>query len=446
MRDDLNGLDATLEGVTTDFIDRRRCNLLDRWTPHHEWLESRSQNRVDPYSKYTSSQIGPEINACDRWGRPLNGVNFASQDYLNLASHPAIRQAAKRAVDLYGVHSAGSAALMGNTVVSVELEQQMAQFLSVADCTVFPSGWGAGYGTIKTLVGPNDHIIIDTLAHACLQEGARNATANVHAFPHLSFHAVERVLLRIRRKEPQAGILVATETVFSMDSDVPDITQLQEICRASDATLMVDVAHDLGCIGVDGRGYLGIQDMVGKVDLVMGSFSKTFASNGGFVATQHPALKLALRYNCGPLTFTNALSPIQASVVSACLKVIQSDEGRVRRERLMDNILYMRQRLVENGFQVLGQPSAIIPVMLGGNALSRLMTCFALEGGAIVNLVEYPAVAKRRCRWRIQMMTEHTKAHIDHLVQTAVEAREKATDHLRSLRYDDRADVDYSQS
>lgn len=321
---------------------------------------------------------------------------------------------------------------MGNTSVSVELEKTLAQFLSVNDCTLFPTGWGAGYGTIKTLVTASDHVVIDMLAHACLQEGARSATANIHIFPHVSSDAVERRLRRIRSTEPTCGILVVTETVFSMDSDVPDIERLVDICRTYDAILMVDVAHDLGAIGPNGRGYLELQQMVGKVDLVMGSFSKTFASNGGFVATQHPALKLALRYNCGPLTFTNALSPIQASVISASLNVIQSDEGRLLRERLMSNILYMRQRLVESGFQILGEPSAIVPVMLGGNALSRLMTRFVLESGVLVNMVEYPAVAKHKCRWRIQMMTEHTNAHIDRFIETAVAAREKVMDYLSS--------------
>lgn len=156
----------------------------------------------------------------------FTGVNFGSQDYLSLAGHPAIRAAATEAASKFGVHSAGSAALMGNTGLSVELERQLADFLGYADCTVFPTGWGAGYGTIKTLVRPSDHIVIDVLAHACLREGARNATANVHTFPHLSNKAVERRLKRIREEDAETGILVVTETVFSMDSDVPDLAEL----------------------------------------------------------------------------------------------------------------------------------------------------------------------------------------------------------------------------
>ena len=171
---------------------------------------------------------------------------------------------------------------MGNTSLSVALEERLARFLGYEICTLFPIGWAAGYGIIKTLVRETDHVVIDILAHACLQEGARAATANVSRFPHLSTGAVEKRLKRIRDSDPRAGILVVTETLFSMDSDIPDIVALQALCRRYDATLLVDCAHDLGALGERGLGVLHAQDMVGKVDILMGSFSKTFASPGGW--------------------------------------------------------------------------------------------------------------------------------------------------------------------
>lgn len=367
-------------------------------------------------------------------------MNFASQEYLNLASHPAVHEAAKQAIDAYGVHSAGSAALMGNTWLSRELEERLAAFLGYQDCTVFPTGWGAGYGVIKTLVrGAQDHVVIDVLAHACLQEGARSATPNVHPFRHLSNEGVRRHLERIRRDDPNAGILVATETVFSMDSDVPDLAELQVLCREYGAILLVDVAHDLGAIGPTGRGYLESQGMVGKPDVLMGSFSKAFASNGGFVACSNPGLKLALRYNCGPLTFTNALSPMQCAIVLKCLDIIESDEGAELRERLMNNIVYLRGALQSAGFKLLGRPSAIIPTVLGDNAVSRLATRYALEAGGIVNLVEFPAVPKGTSRWRLQVMALHERQHIDRFVAIATEARSKAEAHVTQLRADETA-------
>jgi glycine C-acetyltransferase len=413
-------------GVTTDFFDSSTRNLLDRWQPMHDWLEARSAAGIDPYSKVITERIAPETRALDRAGRVIAGVNFASQEYLSLASDERIVSEAEKAADQYGVHSAGSAALMGLCVLTAQLEERVAKFVGLKDATVFPTGWGAGYGAIRTLVKPGDHVIIDFLAHACLQEAASVSGAKVHRFPHCSTEGVERRLARILKDNPDAGILVITEGVFSMDSDIPDIVSLQDLCRAYGATLFLDVAHDLGAIGATGRGVPELQGMVGKVDIVMGSFSKTFASNGGFVATNHPALKLAMRYGCGPLTFSNALSPIQASVVLACFDIVDSPEGQDRREKLMRNSLRMRSGMEANGFKILGQPSAIVPVILGNNAISREMTSAMLTSGALVNLVEYPAVAKNACRWRIQIMADHTEEQIDTFIDLAVRVRDYA--------------------
>jgi glycine C-acetyltransferase len=158
-------------------------------------------------------------------------------------------EAAREAIDRFGVHSAGSAALMGNTTLSLELEHWLAAFLGYADCTIFPTGWAAGYGVIKALVRPADFVVIDQLAHASLQEGARNATGNVFSVPHRSHAAVGKRLERIRSSNAGVGIMVITEALFSMDSDVPDLRPLVDSCRRWGATLMVDAAHDLGAIG-----------------------------------------------------------------------------------------------------------------------------------------------------------------------------------------------------
>lgn len=401
-------------------------NLIARWRPINDWFLARGEAGIDPYQKTSLGKCGPEIHGAYRNGRPFRGVNFASQDYLSLSGHPEIAQAAATAVERYGAHSAGSAILMGNTALSTELERRLAEYLGYADATLFPIGWAAGYGIIKTLVRETDHVVIDILAHACLQEGARAATAHVSRFPHLSTEAVEKRLKRIRGSDPRAGILVVTETLFSMDSDIPDIAAFQALCHRYDATLLVDCAHDLGALGERGLGVLHAQDMVGKVDILMGSFSKTFASPGGFVACNDLGLKFALRSSCGPSTFTNAMTPIQAAIIDAALSIIDSQEGDERRARLLANTTLLRGGLAVEGFTVMGQPSAIVPVILGNASISRLMTKYAAEEGGIVNLVEYPAVARNACRWRMQVMADHTESHIRSMVDVAVSAREQA--------------------
>lgn len=421
-----------------DHIDVDNANLVSRWSPLGRWFIERGRAGLDPYQKVVSAQIGPDVEGFLRDGTPLSGVNFASQDYLSLTSHPSIINAAMGAIERFGVHSAGSAALMGNTSLSVALEARLARFLGYEISTLFPIGWAAGYGIIKTLVRETDHIVIDVLAHACLQEGARAATPNVSRFPHLSTDAVEKRLKRIRASDLRAGILVVTETLFSMDSDVPDIAALQTLCRQYDATLLVDCAHDLGALGERGLGILQAQGMVGKVDILMGSFSKTFASPGGFVACNDLGLKFALRSSCGPSTFTNAMTPIQAAVIDAALSVVESPEGEDRRARLLANATMLRDGLAAEGFTVMGQPSAIVPIVLGNASISRLMTKYAAEEGGIVNLVEFPAVARNASRWRMQVMAAHTEAHIRSMVEVAISAREKAGEHERAMaEYDE---------
>ncbi|MBL0375306.1 aminotransferase class I/II-fold pyridoxal phosphate-dependent enzyme [Rhizobium sp. KVB221] len=415
-------------------------NLLSRWDESGDWWEQRVQFKIDPYQKYSTGRVGSFIEGAHRDGTPFSGNNFASQDYLSLSSHPKLIEAAKAAIDTYGLHSAGSAALMGNTALSVALERRLETFLGYDDVVVFPIGWAAGYGAVKTLVKPTDHVVIDILAHACLQEAARDATDNVHMHSHLNLRAVESRLARIRREDETCGILVVTETLFSMDSDLPNIPELQEICRRFNATLLVDCAHDLGALGETGRGKLEDFGIVGGVDILVGAFSKSFASMGGFVASNSKGLRFGLRGQCGPSTFTNAMSPIQAATILAALDIIESEEGAERRRRLMANSIRLREGLEAEGFEVLGKPSAVVPMLIGDILLARLMTRYAVDFGGIVNLVEHPAVARNACRWRLQVMADHTDEQIDAMIEVAGKAREMAEMHCEWLSANDNSE------
>lgn len=423
-----------LGGSVGTYLSGQGPDLLGRLYDLTEWFDVRYNHGLDPYSKSAIGPILPECEAEDRKDRRFKGVNMASQDYLSLASHPAIKQAAKEAVDNFGVHSAGSPALMGNTLKGNELERVLAEFVNMNDCVIFPTGWAAAYGIIRCLVKKTDHIVIDRLAHASLVEGAKSSTGNIHSFPHLSHKALERRLKAIRGSNPSTGILVVTESLYSMDSDVPDLAAHQEIASKYNAVLLVDVAHDMGCQGKTGRGQLENQDLLGKVDIVMGSFSKTFASNGGFVAFNHPSLRLALRYGSCPLTFSNALSPVQASIVLKAIDIIQSHEGDIRRRSLSKNIMRLREKLDKSGFTILGIPSPIVPVVLGNSALSRLTAKHCLEKGALVNLVEYPAVSRNSGRLRLQVMAEHSQEQIDKFENILRNSRNLAIEDLSRLQ------------
>jgi glycine C-acetyltransferase len=203
-----------------------------------------------------------------------------------------------------------------------------------------------------------------------------------------------------------------TESLFSMDSDTPDIAALQDLAHEYGATLVVDVAHDLGNLGPTGRGFIEMQDMLGKVDVVMGSFSKTFASNGGFVAARGRAIKEYMRYYSSPNTFSNALSPASAAIVSKAFDIVTSAEGDELRGKLMRNILTLRGMLNGCGLETYGDPSAIVCVKMGSEALARLVSRRLPSLGMLSNLVEFPAVPKGQARFRLQVMANHTQHDI----------------------------------
>jgi 7-keto-8-aminopelargonate synthetase-like enzyme len=431
--------EAALSLSVRNFAAPRGKDLLGRLERFAAWTNERERWGVEPFSKSTDTAPRPECSIRDRSGQmSICGINFASQDYLSLSSHPAVKAAARVSIDEYGVHSAGSAALMGNTRLSLQLEHALAEFTGYQQCTVFPTGWAAGYGIIRALVTRRDYVLIDRLAHACLQEGATNATENVIRFAHLRNGEVRKHLQEIRSKNSEAGILIVTESLFSMDSDCAPLGELQDLAREHSATLLVDCAHDLGAMGRSGLGNIEAQGKAGKIDVLIGSFSKTFASNGGFIASNARALHWHIRYTCNPHTFSNAMSPIQCAVVLKALQIVKSKEGAERRERLWRNINYLREQLAGAGFPVLGAPSPIVPVLIGEMAYARILTREVLRRGGIVNLVEYPAVPVRSSRYRLQVMADHDLQHIDRLTAILLEAR-TATLALMERRDDPRA-------
>lgn len=403
---------AALTGSMRDYRFPRGADLQDRVEGFFKWQNLRRQHGLWPFSRSTEDGPSTVCAARDDSGARMQGVNFASQDYLSMSSHPAIKQVAKEVIEEFGVHSAGSAALVGNTSHSVLLERRIAEFLGMEEAILFPTGWAAGYGVIKGLVRSTDHIVMDALAHTCLQEGAAAATRNIYLFRHNQVAECRKWLEKIRAKDKENGIMVVTEGLFSMDSDTPDIPALQALCDEFDATLMVDVAHDLGNLGKDGKGFIGDQGMLGKVDLVMGSFSKTFGSNGGFVGCRNREVKEYLRFFSPPCTFSNALSPMQAATVLKAFEIIESAEGQVLRDKLMSNILSLRRQLVDAGFEVYGDPSAIVCVKMGSEGLARLVSRRLPQEGLIANLVEFPAVPKGQARFRMQVMANHTPQNI----------------------------------
>jgi len=412
----VNNYNLAFNHNNRDFQNLQGLDLLERTLPFYEWQDTCFNLGLWPYGN-RALHGAPKKTTSISDGLGVfteNAINLGSQDYLSLATNERVKEAAIATIKEYGVHSAGSAAVMGNTNISLKLELALAEFLNTEHVTLYPTGWAAGYGAIRGLVRENDYIVMDELSHNCLKEGAVAATKKISNFKHLDFESAAKLLARIRKKDTKNAILLITESLFSMDSDTPDIAKFQEICHEYQATLFLDVAHDLGAMGEGGTGALGTQNMLGKVDIVMGSFSKTFASNGGFVAAQSPAIRQYLKNYSPSHTFSNALSPAQAATVLEALSIIKSPLGKSLRTKLMYNIISLRDKLESNCLSVIGAPSPIVPVLIPelaehqrGSAKARVLSRVMPSLGLLANVVGYPAVPLGLARVRLQVMAEH---------------------------------------
>ncbi|HEX7797928.1 MAG TPA: pyridoxal phosphate-dependent aminotransferase family protein, partial [Vicinamibacterales bacterium] len=388
---------GALEGSFADFVRLSGKSLERRTQRYHDWRKKRVEHGVWPFSTQLQSAPGPEATVLDAAGTERTGVNFASYDYLGLSTHAEVRSAAIDAINQYGLQIAGAPILQGNSPLSVRLQNAVAEMLELPHVLLFPTGWAAGFGVITGLIRAKDHVVLDQYAHNCCVQGAMAATHNVHRVRHLSTDAFVRQLRRIRAADTDNAILVVTEGIFSMNGDSPDLAALQTACHEYDATLLVDSAHDLGAVGPGGSGTVGLQGLLGKVDLVIGSFSKVFGANGGFAATSSVAISEYLRAGAPSRTFSNALSPHQCAAVLKAVEIVRSAEGDGLREKVSSLAHVLRDTLAASGVVCLGKPGPLIPALLGREAVGRITAALCFDNGVFANLIEYPAVSVGAC-------------------------------------------------
>ncbi len=404
------------------------------------WIEARVKAEVWPYARATASASGATASAEAERFQLREGLNFATQDYLSLSSHPSVHEAVARAMRDYGVHSGGSSVLQGRSRLSQLLQQEIGEALQLEHVALLSSGWGAAFSAVTGLVRPDDHVVMDRLAHASLQTGVASATRNVTRFEHNNVEALRKALADIRANDSLNGILVITEGLFSMDSDSPDLRATQAVCREYQATLLVDVAHDFGSLGPGGTGHIGREGMLGDIDIVVGAFSKTFASNGGFVATRNAGVKAYVECYGGPHMFSNAMSPLQVATVRETLRIVRSPEGDLRRESLTNAVGVLRDTVTEHGLRCIGTPSAVVPVFIGHTPIARLASGGVMRRGLFANLVEFPAVGMRNARFRLQVQSDHTPDQARQAATILVDAVNEARQLLSTSSLDVPAD------
>jgi 8-amino-7-oxononanoate synthase len=352
--------------------------------------------------------------------RPL--LNFSSNDYLGLATHPVLKQAAIQAVEKYGTGSGASRLICGSLLPHQELEQTLAAFKGTPAALSFTSGYAAALGTIGALVGKGDVVIADRLAHACLVDAARLSGATLRAFAHNDLTDLERILQWAISKDRSAvrlptarapRVLVITESVFSMDGDQAPLRQLVELKNKYGAWLMVDEAHATGVFGERGGGLAQAEGLTSEIEVQMGTFSKALGVAGGYIAGSD-TLKDLLVNRARSFIFSTAPPPSIAAAAAAALRLVQGRGGVERRRQLWQNVARLRCGL---GLEDIPGPSAIVPLVVGAEARATSLAADLFAAGFFVPAIRFPTVRRNQARLRITVTAAHEPKDIDFLVR-----------------------------
>jgi 7-keto-8-aminopelargonate synthetase-like enzyme len=382
-------------------------DLPERCAPLLDWANRRLADGTWSFCRIQEARTGTEGIYRGWNGQRYHGLNFAAQDYLGLAQDPRVIDAARRAIDIFGLHGAGSEVNGGTTLPADELARRLAEWLGQAHCIIFPTGWAAGYAAIRGLVRKPDHVVIDRLAHNCLREGALASGATITAFDHNNVTSLRQELARIRLQDEKAAILVVVESLYSMDSDGPDLKQVVAAARDHAAYVLLDCAHDLGIFGRRGAGLAEEAGRLDEIDFIVGSFSKVLATTGGFMASRWRQCTLSVQAFGQSNTFSNQLGPIQAATALQALDIVISQDGDRLRDQVLATAEHFRALLEREGATCIGRPSALIPVLTGQEKIGREITRRLADDGVLANFIEYPAVALGASRLRLQISPQH---------------------------------------
>lgn len=338
-------------------------------------------------------------------GREL--VMLGSNNYLGLTSHPKIKEAAIAAVRKYGAGCAGSRLLNGTLDIHVQLEERLADFMKKPACLTFSTGFQVNLGVIGTLPGKGDTIYLDRQDHACIFDGARLAVgADVKKFRHNDPTDLRRLLAKGSGRN---GRLLVVDGVFSMEGDIARVPEYVEICDEWDMAFMIDDAHGIGVLGKNGRGtaeHFGLED---RIDLIMGTFSKSLAAVGGFVVAEPDVIKY-IQHRARALLFTAAPPPASVAAVLAAIDIIEAEPER--RERLWENSRFMLTQLRALGFNCGDSDTPVIPIVVGEDFHAFKMAVRLQEEGVFVNAVVSPATPPGRALIRTSYMATQTKEHL----------------------------------
>lgn len=358
-----------------------------------------------PYFRVIQSQQDPEVMMDGK-----RVVMCGSNNYLGLASHPKVKEAASKAIDRYGTGCAGSRFLNGTLDLHVELEEKLADFFRKERALVYATGYQTNLGVISALIGRGDVVLSDRQNHASIVDGCRLSYGELKKFKHNDSEDLERLLV----SEKDRDKLLIVDGVFSMEGDIAPLDEIVALKSKHDFGIMVDDAHGIGVLGNTGRGtaeHFGVED---ETDVIMGTYSKSLATIGGFVAASADIIEF-LKHVSRSMMFSASLAPGMAAAVSAALDII--DQEPERREQLWKNTYKMMEGFTSMGFDIGDAATPIIPVIVGDDMLTFKVALMLQEEGVFANPIITPATLPGRALIRTSFMATHTFEQLDHVLE-----------------------------
>ena len=380
-------------------------------------LEAARDGDLLPYFRLIESEAGPEMEI-----EGAGKVMLGSNNYLGLTGDPRVKAAARDALERYGTGLTGSRFMNGITPLHVELERELAEWMQADDVLVFTTGHQANVGCLGTILEPGDTVICDSADHASILDGVRLSGAKLRPFRHNQMGKLERMLERAATDG--GGVLVVVDGVFSMEGDVCDLPAIVELCERHGARLMVDEAHAVGVLGDRGAGTCELFGLEDRVDLRMGTFSKSLASCGGFITGPTDVVDY-LRISSRPFIFTAAAVPAAVGAALGALRVIRA-EGPELMGRLLDNAAYLRRGFADLGLEMVEPGSLsdgtevvtpVVPVKVGEDWQAVLFWKALFDAGVYTNVAIHPAVPPNQALLRTSLMATHRREHLDRALE-----------------------------
>ncbi len=332
---------------------------------------------------------------------------FGSNSYLGLTNHPKIKEAAKRAIDKYGTGCAGSRFLNGTLDIHIELEERLAELAGKEGALCYSTGFQVNLGVVSVLTGRRDYLLLDELDHASIIEGSRLSFSKVLKYGHNDMRSLEN---KLKQCAPESLKLIVTDGIFSMEGDIVKLPEMVELAEKYNASIMIDDAHATGVLGKNGSGTASHFGLTDKVDLIMGTFSKSLASLGGFIASDRDTINF-IKHNSRSLIFSASMTPASAASVLAAIDIMVSEPERI--SHLWDVTHYALKGFREMGFDTGKSETPIIPLFIRDNVKALTLTQHLLADGIFVNPVVSPAVPKNDSLIRYSLMATHTREQVD---------------------------------